>query len=293
MKAVKRTFIPGDDWIYFKIYSGSIMADWIIINKLFPLIKKMLEYKFIEKFFFIRYYDPDFHIRIRFLLSNNNYFCNIIEIVNNALKPIIDKQYAWKIQLDTYQREIERYNPYLIEEIESLFYIDSVYIMQIIRQIDLIKDEKYRWMIALFLNDKLLSDFNFTIKQKKDLMTSISEALKVEFGFNQFNSKQFNIKYRANKFTIESILNNNTIDDYFKVLAKLVCNRSIKMKPIISNIQHVSIIKRLNIQNYVENYIHMTMNRLFIKDARMYELIIYDFMKRYYTSKIVINNQLE
>lgn len=30
----------------------------------------------------------------------------------------------------------------------------------------------------------------------------------------------------------------------------------------------------------------MTMNRLFMSDDRIYELIIYDFMRRYYTSRI-------
>jgi hypothetical protein len=33
------------------------------------------------------------------------------------------------------------------------------------------------------------------------------------------------------------------------------------------------------------SYIHMMMNRLFMAKNRMHELIIYDFIRRYYTSE--------
>jgi thiopeptide-type bacteriocin biosynthesis protein len=281
--------MPGDNWIYFKVYTGIKTADWIITYKLFPVIKRLRKEKFIDKFFFIRYNDPDFHVRLRFLLSNNIYFSNIINIINNTLKPIVEKQLAWKIQLDTYQREIERYNPYLIEYTESLFYVDSIFIIQIIRQLEKIQEEKYRWMISLLLIDGLLSDLDFTLEQKKDLMTSISNNFKTEFGFNQFNTKQFNEKYRVNKSTIESVLKSNVIDNNFSKLNKLVCQRSAKMKPVISNIQQTIKLNKLNIRDYIGSYMHMTMNRLFRTDNRFYELIIYDFMRRYYTSQIAIN----
>jgi len=290
MKTAQRTFIPGDKYLYFKIYTGIKTADWIIADKLLPAIKKLSEGKLIENFFFIRYNDPDFHIRLRFLLANNIDSGNVIHIVKNTLKPIVEKQLIWKIQLDTYQREIERYNTYLMEDTESLFYVDSIYIIQIIRQLEKIRAEQYRWMISLLLIDKLLSDFNFTIEQKKDFMTATSNAFKIEFGFNQSNSKQLNEKYRANKSTVESILTNNTVDDNYHRLIEIVNQRSIKMKPLISKMQIIIKSKRLNIQDYIGSYIHMTMNRLFRADNRIYELIIYDFMSRFYMSEIVKNN---
>lgn len=286
MKTIQRIFMPGDNWIYFKVYTGIKTADWIITDKLFPVIKRLRKEKFIDKFFFIRYNDPDFHVRLRFLLSNNIYFSNIINVINNTLKPIVEKQLAWKIQLDTYQREIERYNPYLIEYTESLFYVDSIFIIQIIRQLEKIQEEKYRWMISLLLIDGLLSDLDFTLEQKKDLMTSTSNNFKTEFGFNQFNTKQFNEKYRVNKSTIESVLKSNVIDNNFSKLNKLVCQRSAKMEPVISYIQQTIKLKKLNIRDYVGSYMHMTMNRLFRTDNRLHELIIYDFMRRYYASQI-------
>lgn len=292
MKAIQRTFVPGDYWIYLKIYTGIKTADWIIVDKLFPVINRLKEDKLIENFFFIRYNDPDFHIRLRFLLSNKACFGNVVDIINNSLKSVVNKQQIWKIQLDTYQREIERYNLWLIEDTESLFYVDSIYIIQIISQLRKIQDEKYRWMISLLLIDKLLSDFDFSLKQKKEFMIFTSNAFRIEFEFDQFNSKQFNEKYRENKSIVEAVLDGNTINDCFNNLNKLVSQRSIEMKPIISNMKQIIKLKRLNIRDYIGSYIHMAMNRLFITDNRIYELVIYDFMRRYYTSKIAINNLL-
>lgn len=45
-------------------------------------------------------------------------------------------------------------------------------------------------------------------------------------------------------------------------------------------------INQLNIQNYIASYIHMSMNRLFASENRLYELIIYDFLRRYYMLSI-------
>lgn len=293
MKILQRTFIPGDNWVYLKIYTGIKIADWIMTDILFHVIKKMIKEKFVDEFFFIRYNDPDFHLRLRFLLSNNSYFSDVIDILNRTLKPIIEKQLVWKMQLDTYQREIERYSPYLIEDTELFFYIDSMSIIKIINQLNKFKDEKYRWMISLLLNDKLLSTFDFSIEQKKDLMTQCSDYFKEKYGFNQFNSKQFNEKYRENKIIVKYILEGIIIDENYNRIVKLVNQRSHKLKPVIININRIVKKKKLNMQDYIGSYIHMSMNRLFRADNGLYELIVYDFMKRYYTSQVAIKNQLK
>jgi thiopeptide-type bacteriocin biosynthesis protein len=290
MNTIQRLFIPGNEWVYFKIYTGVKTADWIIINKMIPVIKQLEKDMLIKKFFFIRYNDPNFHIRFRFLLRDNSNFGNIVLAISQPLKPLVDKHLIWKVQMDTYQRELERYNPYLIEDTESLFHIDSIYIIKIIRLLHTFSDDKYRWMISLVLIDRILSDFKFTLMQKKDIMTLLSDSFKKEFGFNQFNAKQFNEKYRKNKIIIESILNKNIVDENYIKIEKLVNQRSINMSSIIHSMKEIAELNKINIGDYIGSYMHMTMNRLFRANNRQYELLIYDFMKRYYCSKIAILN---
>ena len=66
----KRTFYPGDEWLYFKLYTGIKTADDILIRSVFPVVKKLMREEIITKFFFLRYSDPDFHIRFRVLVKN-------------------------------------------------------------------------------------------------------------------------------------------------------------------------------------------------------------------------------
>jgi len=68
-----RTFIPGSEWIYFKIYTGTKTADAILKNELYGFVSEMLKNKVIDKWFFIRYNDPDFHIRLRIHLKEKRF----------------------------------------------------------------------------------------------------------------------------------------------------------------------------------------------------------------------------
>lgn len=39
-------------------------------------------------------------------------------------------------------------------------------------------------------------------------------------------------------------------------------------------------------ESLLSSYTHMSLNRLFISKNRIYELVLYDFLRRYYTSEI-------
>ena len=52
----KRTFYPGDEWLYFKLYTGIKTADDILIRSVFPVVKKLMREEIITKFFLILYH---------------------------------------------------------------------------------------------------------------------------------------------------------------------------------------------------------------------------------------------
>jgi len=61
---LKRSFILGDEWIYFKLYSGAQTADRILESSIKPSMDNLLKGK-IDQWFFVRYADPDLHLRVR------------------------------------------------------------------------------------------------------------------------------------------------------------------------------------------------------------------------------------
>lgn len=289
MKDIKRIFVPGDVWIFFKIYTGVRIADLILVKELYPIIDKLIIDGKVEKFYFIRYREPDFHLRLRLLVSNKDFFGFVFNAISEILKSLLDKDLVWKFQLDTYEREIERYNPLLIDNVESIFFVDSVCVIEIIDQLLNVTNNNDRWLIAAKLIDNMLDCFNFTLLKKADLLLLISSEFRAEFGFNKFNSKQLNDKYRENRLYLEAVLEN---EDYFEnvLLYKAISDRSVKIKDIFTRMNPILYLNNLNVESYIGVYIHMTMNRLFRTENRLYELIIYDFMRRYYTSKCVLSN---
>ena len=201
----------------------------------------------------------------------------VLNLFYNRLKFLTESGLIWKIQLDTYIRELERYGNDLIEESESIFYEDSKCLLQIINKLSIYKNEDYSWMIGLKLIDSFLTDLSFNLQSKLRLVEILSNSFKSEFGFNQYNSKQFNTMNRNNRNTVESVLSNKIVDENFKKLCEIIKIRSKHLKPIINqlNLKVNGNKKRISLENLISSYLHMTFNRLFISKNRTYELILY------------------
>lgn len=286
MKLIQRKFIPGSEWLFFKLYTGNKTADKILVNNIYPAINLLTKRGLIKKWFFIRYTDPDFHLRLRLLAADNKSVCEIINVIYLFLYKLINTNQVWKIQIDTYNREIERYNKILIEDTETFFYIDSECILALMRKLRQY-DEKYQWMIALKMIDNLFSDFSYDLQKKQNLMYNMSSSFKVEFGFNQHNQKQLNTKYREHKHIIENILLNKINDNLFDNLCKLLRNKKDKKDKTIQNLVKKAKENNIDLAILLPSYIHMTLNRLFSAKHRVYELLIYDFMYRFYSDEII------
>lgn len=277
-KHTSRTFYPGDEWLYVKIYAGVKTVDKIITNIIYKIFKKAVQEKLAAKCFFIRYSDPDFHLRIRFLIEDKKNIGEVISLCNSKLKKYCSEGLISRIEIATYEREIERYGSKHMDISESFFAIDSEYIIQLLRYL-LQKDENYRWMTALKLINSLFNDIGYDLDRKYDYITKMSESFKTEFGFNMYNSKQLNNIYRDRKKQVESSLRMNDQDPVLTETDKIIRKRSKAIKKLLST-------GELFPDNNISSYIHMSMNRLFRSKNRVHELLIYDFLSRYYKSEI-------
>jgi thiopeptide-type bacteriocin biosynthesis protein len=106
---MQREFTFGSKWLYYKIYCGVQTADIILREQLKEKIIILKDSKIIEKWFFIRYNDPEPHIRVRFLLSDNSNLNQLTEVLQEYFEELLNQNLIWKIQSDTYTRELERY----------------------------------------------------------------------------------------------------------------------------------------------------------------------------------------
>ena len=286
MSHLQRTFTPGDQWLYFKIYTGFKTADRLLHEVIPVVANRLLANQVISKWFFIRYSDPELHLRLRFLLTDTNKAGIPIVMLNQALQTFIQNDLVWKVQIETYQREIERYGETTMELSESLFFYDSLYFTEILKFIQGDDTESLRWLSALASVDYLLNDFSFDLKQKVEFTSMVKENFVREFGLLNSRS-QLSDKYRVHKRAVEELL--EAKEEKHRHIYNALAARSKLQKPIADQIkQHVEKGEKLNI--LLSSYTHMMMNRWFRSKQRMHEAVVYDFLLKYYKSKMARNS---
>jgi thiopeptide-type bacteriocin biosynthesis protein len=282
MKKLKRSFVIGSEWVYYKIYTGPKTADLILTDFIKPIADKLLKHGVIKKWFFIRYADPEFHLRVRFQLTIHDNIGKIINDFYTSLNEYLSEDLIWKVQLDTYHREVERYGDNTIIDSEKLFYHDSEMITNLL---DLIDDddegEELRWLFGIRSIDQFLNDFSYSEDEKYFLL----EALKINFGqefhINNFLKKQLDKKYSKYQEKIAYFLELNEDDNSdFKPLLEIINIKSTHSYSSIENIKKS--IKPEQLNSFMGSQIHMIMNRLFRSKNRLHELTIYYFLFKYY-----------
>lgn len=281
-KEIQREFIIGSKWIYFKIYCGKKIADLLISDLILPFVSYLKENKAIEKWFFIRYADPESHLRFRILLSDIDDLQNVLLRFQEKMQFYVKNKSIWKIQTDTYVREIERYGWNTMELTESMFHFDSECIANFISLIEGAEGERYRWLFSLISINSLLEDFGLDIDDKVKLMEQLKTAFGKEFGKDKFLTEQINKKYNKEKKSIELLfIENSNMYNTLLPAYELLNERSKQTVLIIKKIKLATKEKSV-LMDLLGSYIHMICNRLFIDKQRKHELIVYDFLYRYY-----------
>ena len=289
-KSIKRNFTIGDSWLYYKIYTGPKTSDTILTSVLKPAIRTLFENKIIEKWFFIRYADPKQHLRIRFNYQNREYIGKIINILNDYFNEFIEDDLIWKIQIDTYQREIERYGSKTIHLSEDLFFHDSEMIIDFIDIIDdSVEGEELRWLFSIRAIDSFLNSFNLTDADKKNLLINLSDNFRKEFDVSKHLGKQLSNKFRIERSKIEQFMTFSS-DDFseYKPILDLLEKKNKNIANIAAALldYRTKNILEIELSQLLGSYIHMLMNRLFKSKNRLHEMVCYDFLCRFYISKI-------
>src|SRR5262249_45790050 len=108
-RPVKRSFPPGSEWLYVKLYSGPATADQVLREVVRPAVERALGSGAADGWFFLRYGDPDWHLRLRFHGAPDRLHGEVLPLVQAAAAPLCGDGRLWRVQLDVYQREVERY----------------------------------------------------------------------------------------------------------------------------------------------------------------------------------------
>lgn len=280
--SVKRSSAPGDDWLYIKIYCGAVTAESILLTKIrdFIFTNKGL----FSSFFFVRYFDTDSHLRIRFYVPDRSLHFHLYNDLMCELADVINEKLIFRVVLDQYDRELERYTPDFMLMSERIFSCDSIFVIDILYSLQFTDSTiiyKDKILIALKIIDTYLEVFKLSITEKHVLLKTISHQFLVEFGDRKSLEKQTNKIFRdldkdVKLFFLES--------NYDSVILKFKSELS---TILIDNqfFERASNNKNL-IFHLLQSYIHMAMNRLFTVQQRKYEMVLYSILERIYNGHL-------
>ncbi|HSH50812.1 MAG TPA: thiopeptide-type bacteriocin biosynthesis protein [Bacteroidales bacterium] len=130
---------------------------------------------------------------------------------------------------------------------------------------------------------------------KLELIERLKEGFAKEFGMNKMLKLQLDKKFRKNRPLINDIFNDKFCNENIQPILDVLEKKSKKNMSVVSEL-----LKREK-ENYLErslndlmgSYIHMMMNRLFKSKQRMHEMVVYDFLYRYYKSDIAKKKHMQ
>ncbi len=273
---IKRTFIPGSEWIYIKIYSGEKEAEKILRNEIFELVETLKQENKIKKWFFVRYKDPDPHIRLRFEINGDldKGFLSISRYLNESFGSLIEAGRIYRFVFDTYERELERYGHKNIDLCESIFNVESEAVIKFLKIINK-HGEHMRWQIALFMLKEFLSIIDSDRPKTIAYLNKLRDKFLKEFKSIPKVKYKLDMNYRENRNRLSLFINNFdhginfVMEQYKKDFSGLAEQLKKAPDPIIS---HLDILPSLT---------HMLLNRLFFTNQRQHEMTIYHFLSKF------------
>lgn len=292
----KQNFSIGSEWLYYKIYCGAKTADLVLTEKIREITAGLSEKKSIDKWFFIRYADPQGHLRLRLHIPDLQNYGDVLRAVHEALSPLLENMSVSRLQTDTYKRELERYGDSSIEMAETLFHHDSVFVTSMLDMLDADSGGEIRWQIAIRSVDEFLNDFGLPFEEKQSLITSLSEAFANEHGADKNMKVSLDSKFRKLKARVEQVLDRtqDAESDYYPIIG-LLEERSRENKAAIAQILGLreNGLLQVELNNLLGSLLHMNLDRLFMGRNRTNEFVVYDLLSRYYKSISARQRQLQ
>jgi thiopeptide-type bacteriocin biosynthesis protein len=273
---MQRDFCLGSQWLYYKIYTGVKTTDYILLEKLEPIISNLKNERIIQKWFFIRYRDPDEHFRIRFFVNDPDNLLNIIQAFYPVFNELLEKNLVWKIQTDTYKRELERYGVATMIDSEFIFWKDTEMILQYLEIKPYFSQDEISILFSLYSIDSFLNSFQLSNQDKLSLLDNLQISFKKEFEIQKEQKKEMDRSYRLLYPQIKLLFSNS---NEFPEIVAIVNNKSHEIQFTILKIQSEI---EIPLFAFLSSHIHMMLNRQYTSKQRMYELIIYDYLFKYY-----------
>ncbi len=237
------------------------------------------------------YSDPEPHLRLRLTGAPERLLTEVAPAIHAAVAPLLCAGRIWRVQFDTYDREIERYGgPAGMALAEKIFQVDSEAVLEILERLepgDAGLDE--RWRLALRGIDLFLEDLQLRTEAKLIVLRKVRTTFAREHRIETKLKKEIGERFRKERKELEALLDpSNETQSPLGPGLEILRRRSERLAPIIMELKACASDSRLSagLETLAPSYIHMHVNRLLRSEHRAHEVVLYEFLVRLYDSRL-------
>jgi len=282
---VRRTFAPGSEWLYVKAYSGTASADRILTEAVAPVITRMQDAGVVDDWFFLRYADPEHHLRLRLHGRPDALREHALPALTDALAPSLADGTIWGVGLDTYHREIERYGGDAgIELAEQIHSADSDAVLEVLGGDDA---ADIRWKLCLYATDRLLADAGLDLQERRGWARNGVAGYRPEYPNAANLDSGIGARWRSERADLTALLD-DSVAHPFEPARLAFRRRSERIVPLLAELADLSRGGALTqtMPDLLHSIAHLHAVRLLRSAARTHELVLLGFLDRHYASQL-------
>lgn len=297
--AAHQVHLPGSRWLYAKLYTGSTTADDILQGPIRQLVQRYGQE--IHRWFFIRYNDPDFHLRVRFSVPDDGLRWDLQQRLSALATQLREQGFIWDLQLATYEPEIERYGGREgLNLCEQIFHQDSAAVLAMLPLLRGDLGATHRWLATLASINGLLSGlFADDLSARIACIDAMRQGFADEMGADKRMRRGMAQKLRQHSQLIAAALREPETVPLPKTHPEAESLSPLESSLIVLRQRDqrlhepMAALRRLGqsghlampLGNLGASLAHMTVNRWIPADARAHEAVLYDFLHRHWLSQ--------
>jgi lantibiotic biosynthesis protein len=256
---------PGSDWLFLKIYCPVAFQDELLVTSVREFCQETSRAGMLNGWFYIRYTDPDPHIRIRFRGDPEWLLRRLFPDVCSWCADLIADGLCQRFSFDTYEREIERYGG-----LEGMAVGEAIFTSDSPAAVDI---------LALLRTTPELDRLTALIVSVDDLLSGLGldEIQRLDWYANRVSSrKAAGDEFRQRKNVLRFILGSiNGIKSLpgSDVFARVLGQRRSSLKVVADTFLELHEGRTLNKSrnSILESIVHMHCNRLAGNDVSIEE----------------------
>lgn len=258
-----------DDWVYCKLYCHPLSSDIILLHHVFPFIQQLKEQHLIQSWFWVRYNDPEYHLRVRVKVEQDSKH-KVLRQMTSCLDSVCANKLGSHFQTDRYKQELERYSSVLMGEVEDFFHESSELVASWLSTQNEMNYEDSKVILGAVISSLVILNV-FEIEDKAGFCKNAFESFFTEFNAPKELKTEMEKLYRVMDSEIDRAYYCHELPGY----EGFIRSAGLAYAKLCENE-----IKEVSPESLALDMIHMHLNRLFIYNQRYFEMVHYYLLYR-------------